>query len=81
MLADNFTVVRGFRAWSIQEDVGLGPNLSVGLVFSHPTFGGDIPRLVFDASFDVTRRRGNWLVLGGTWVEGRLDDGAPLPRA
>jgi hypothetical protein len=74
-VASDFTVVRGFRAWSIQEDVGLGPNLSVGLVVSNPAFGGDIPRLLFDASFDVTRRHGNWLVLGRTWIEGRIDDG------
>ena len=76
-VADNFEVLQGFRAWSIQEDVALGPNLAAGATFSLPELGGDIPRLLLDGRFDMAHRRGGWLVLGEARLEGRLDDGNP----
>ncbi|PWB76378.1 MAG: hypothetical protein C3F15_05315 [Holophagae bacterium] len=75
LVTDNFSVLRGFRAWSIQEDVALGPNFTAGATFSAPAFGGDIPRLLLDGRFDMAHRRGNWLYLGEASIEGRVDDG------
>ncbi len=72
---DQFEVVHGFRAWSIQEDVALGPNFSLGAVASLPIFGGDIDRYLFDGTFDVGLHRGRWLMLGKAWFSGRIDNG------
>ncbi len=74
-VTDNFEVLHGFRSWSIQEDVALGPNLSAGATFSLPALGGDIPRLLLDGRFDMAHRRGQWLLLGEASIEGRIDDG------
>jgi len=74
-IANNFEVLRGFRAWSIQEDVAMGPNLSAGATFSLPALGGDIPRLLLDGRLDMAHRRGQWLLLGEASIEGRVDDG------
>ena len=74
-ITDHFEVLQGFRAWSIQEDVALGPNLAAGLTLSLPALGGDIPRLVLDGRIDMASRRGQWLVLGEARIEGRVDDG------
>jgi hypothetical protein len=74
-VTDDFQVVQGFRAWSIQEDVALGPNFSIGAVASLPAFGGDVDRLVLDSRIDVGLHRGRWLVLGDAWLSGRIDDG------
>jgi hypothetical protein len=74
-ITDHFEVLQGFRAWSIQEDVALGPNLAAGLTFSLPALGGDIPRLLLDGRLDMAGRRGQWLVLGEARIEGRVDDG------
>jgi hypothetical protein len=74
-VTDNFEVLQGFRAWSIQEDVALGPNLSAGATFSLPALGGDVPRLLLDGRFDMANRRGQWLLLGEATIEGRVDDG------
>jgi hypothetical protein len=76
-ITNNFEVLHGFRAWSTQEDVGLGPNFRFGLVFSTPTFGGDVNRVVFDGEFSVGRHRNNWLLLGSAWTSGRFDEGEP----
>ena len=74
---DNFHVVEGFRAWNIQEDVAMGPNVSVGATISLPAFGGDKDRYIFDGRLDVGFRSGNWLALTEAWFEGRIDDGDP----
>ena len=72
---DQFEVVEGFRAWSIQEDVALGPNFSIGAVASLPAFGGDIERFLLDGRFDMGVRWDSWLMLGDVWVSGRVDEG------
>ena len=74
-ITDHFEVLQGFRAWSIQEDVALGPNLAAGLTVSLPALGGDVPRLLLDGRFDMAHRRGDWLLLGEASIEGRVDDG------
>jgi hypothetical protein len=74
---DRFVVLRGFRSWTIQEDVALGPNFSAGVTWSRPEFGGDIPRWLFDGAASAAWRRNGWLVLGKAWFEGRIDDGDP----
>ena len=70
-ISDDFVVVEGFRAWTVQEDVAMGPNFEVSTVFSTPTTGGDQRRLLFDTSAHVARRRGQWLILGDAWLGGR----------
>ncbi len=72
---DRFLVVRGFRAWSVQEDVALGPNFSLNAVFSSPTFGGDRQRILSSGRLRAARQRGRWLVLGDAWFTGRLEHG------
>ncbi len=72
---DEFEVVHGFRAWSIQEDIALGPNFALSAVASLPAFGGDIDRYIFDGTFDVGLHRGRWLMLGDAWLSGRVDGG------
>jgi hypothetical protein len=74
-IPDRFVVLEGFRAWSVQEDVSLGPNLDVGVVASLPAFGGDIERFLFDGRVSAATRRGNWLYLAKGWWSGRIDDG------
>ena len=76
-VTDNFEVVRGFRAWSSQEDVALGPNAAFGITFSTPSFGGDVNRVLFDGAVSAGLHRGGWLLLGDTRLEGRFDEGAP----
>lgn len=76
-VTDSFEVLQGFRAWSIQEDVAMGPNVSLGATLSLPAFGGDMPRLVLDGRFDMAHHRDRWLFLGEANVTGRLDDGDP----
>ena len=75
-IADRFLVVRGFRAWAVQEDVALGPNFSLGTILSSPTFGGDRERLLMAGRAHAAQQRGNWLFLGDTWFSGRLEDGS-----
>lgn len=76
-IADNFVVLRGFRAWSNQEDVGLGPNFGIGATFSAPALGGDIDRVLFDGRVSLGRHRGPWLLLADGWASGRFDEGEP----
>jgi hypothetical protein len=73
---DTYTVLTGFRAWSAQEDVLMGPTASAGLTWSAPAFGGDIQRIVLDAQWNTTRRWRDWIVLGGVWASGRFDEGS-----
>ena len=75
-VVDRFIVVEGFRAWSVQEDVSLGPNFSLTTVFSSPTFGGDRRRLLTAGRAHAANRRGRWLLLGDTWFSGRVENGA-----
>lgn len=75
--ADRWEVLQGFRAWSRQEDVPLGPNWSVALGASLPALGGDADRLRFSS-----RIAAGWLAgRQYTWLAGalfgRLDDGRP----
>jgi len=68
-------VIQGFRAWSRQEDLPLGPNWRVSLGFSLPALGGDAHRLRFASDLQLGVLRGgrhSWLVAA---VGGRLDDG------
>jgi hypothetical protein len=73
-IADRYVVVRGFRAWSVQEDVALGPNFSVTTVFSTPSFGGDHRRLPLAGRVHAASRHGKWLLLGDGWLSGRIED-------
>ena len=73
-ISDRFIVVEGFRAWTVQEDVALGPNFSVSTVVSGPRFGGDRNRLPVVAGAHAARQRGRWLFLGDTWLSGRWED-------
>lgn len=76
-ITDNFEVLHGFRAWSSQEDVALGPNFRVGATLSAPALGGDVNRVLFDGAFSAGRHRGGWLFLSNAWVSGRFDEGDP----
>jgi hypothetical protein len=72
-VANNYEVLYGFRAWSSQEDVGLGPNFRIGATFSGPALGGDISRVLFDGLFSVGSHSGRWLLMGDAWLSGRFD--------
>lgn len=74
-ITDNYEVVTGFRAWSAQEDIALGPNFDIDLTWSEPIFGGDIRRLVIDGRFHIARNPGPWLLLGDAWLSGRVESG------
>ena len=74
-VVDRFIVVKGFRAWAVQEDVPLGPNFSLTGIFSAPAFGGDRERLLIAGRAHAARQQGGWLLLGDTWFSGRLEDG------
>jgi hypothetical protein len=74
-IADRFLVVRGFRAWSVQEDVALGPNFGLSTIFSSPTFGGDRRRLLVSGRGHAARQLGGWVILGDGWFSGRLENG------
>jgi hypothetical protein len=72
-IANRYEVVSGFRAWGVQEDVALGPNLEFSTTFSTPTFGGDQRRFPFTGTAHAATRRGSWLLLGDGWFSGRLE--------
>ena len=74
-ITDNYEVLYGFRTWSAQEDVALGPILSLAATFSAPALGGDSRRALFEGTFSAARHRGRWLVLGDIWASGRFDGG------
>ena len=74
-VADNYEVVHGFRAWTSQEDVALGPNYSVHTTYSIPGLGDGHWRQPFDASFHRGWRRGRWLFINDAWTSGRLEQG------
>ena len=76
-IADDYEVLYGLRAWSSQEDVGLGPNFKFGATFSGPALGGDISRVIFDGLFSMARHRGRWLLMGDAWLSGRFDRSEP----
>lgn len=76
-IADNYEVLHGFRSWSSQEDVGLGPRFSIGATFSGPALGGDMSRILFDGLFSMARHHGRWLVMGDAWLSGRFDRSDP----
>jgi hypothetical protein len=73
-IADSFIVVRGFRAWSVQEDVPLGPNFDLATIVSLPEFGGDRQRLMLAGAGHIAQQRGKWLLLGDAWFSGRLEE-------
>ena len=73
-ISDRFIVVEGFRAWTVQEDVALGPNFTASTVFSTPATGGDQRRLLFDTAAHAAQQRGKWLVLGDAWLSGRHEE-------
>jgi hypothetical protein len=63
-LADRWKVVRGFRAWTRQEDVSLGPNWTVTAGASLPFLGADRARFPVTGEFDVgslAGRQYSWL--------------------
>ena len=74
-VAARYLVVTGFRAWTVQEDVALGPNLQLGVTASLPALGADRRRVLLSGSADVARHTGRWLLLGSSWLDGRLEDG------
>ncbi len=67
----------GFRAWSTQEDIGLGPNFSAGITLSAPALGGDMNQVLYDGLFSIARHRGSWLMMGDAWLTGRFDGDQP----
>jgi len=73
-VADRFQVVTGFRAWGVQEDIALGPDLVFSVTLSTPTFGGDQRRLLFAGGAHAATRRGRWLLLGDGWFSGRQEE-------
>jgi len=75
-IVDRFLVVRGFRAFAVQEDVALGPNFGLTAVYSNPFFGGDHRRVLMTGRAHAAGQRERWLVLGDIWFSGRLEDGA-----
>jgi len=76
-VTDNFEVMHGFRAWSTQEDISLGPNFQVGITFSTPALGGDVNRVVYDGAVTASRHRDGWLLMTEGWFSGRFDEGEP----
>jgi len=65
---DNWQVVRGFRGWTNQEDVAIGPNWEATVGFSLAALGGDVTRLPFQG-----RLYRGWLEgRRYGWVEARL---------
>lgn len=73
-ISNRFVVVEGFRAWTVQEDVALGPNFEVSTVFSAPGTGGDKRRVLFEFGAHAASRKGRWLVLGDAWSTGRHEE-------
>jgi hypothetical protein len=74
---DRFVVMSGFRAWTAQEDVAMGPNFQVGVTVSTPQLGGDMTRVLTDGSVSRVWRSGNWMITGNGWFRGRWDDWDP----
>lgn len=72
-IADRFIVVKGFRAWTVQEDVALGPIFDISSVISLPEFGGDRRRILVSGNGHIGRRWGRWLFLGDVWLTGRME--------
>lgn len=72
-IADRFVVLKGFRGWSAQEDVALGPNFNVAVVLSRPDFGGDLRRTLIDGRFSMAKKYDGWLLLADGWMKGRFD--------
>ena len=73
-ISDRFIVVKGFRAWTVQEDVAMGPNFSASTVVSTPATGGDRKRILYAFGAHVARQKGRWLLLGDAWLSGRYED-------
>jgi hypothetical protein len=76
-IPDRFIVLRGYRAWTRQEDVALGPSFQVGATLSTPEFGGDIERLLLDGGLSAATRCNDWVFEGNSWFAGRFDEGDP----
>jgi len=74
-IVNRYIVVKGFRAWAVQEDVALGPNFSLTAVYSSPFFGGDRRRVLTAGRARAASQLGRWLLLGDTWFSGRIEDG------
>lgn len=74
---DRFVVMTGFRTWTAQEDVAMGPNFELGMTVSTPQLGGDVTRVLTNGSVSKVWRTGNWMMTGDAWFHGRWDDGAP----
>lgn len=77
-ILDRFDVVRGYRAWTLQEDLSLGLNARAGLVASAPVFGGDRRRLVIDALVKYTSLTNGWVLRGSFAASGRLEENTSL---
>ncbi len=73
---DRYRVLTGFRGFSAQEDIAFGSSLRIGLTFSLPGFGGDIPRLVFEGAWGHRVQKDGWLLMADIWTSGRLDQGS-----
>jgi hypothetical protein len=74
-LTDAYQVVRGFRAWSVQEDLELGPRYDLEAVWSLPALGGDRSRVLLDGHCRRAWHLGGWVLLGDAWTSGRVEDG------
>lgn len=73
-IADRYMVVKGFRSWTVQEDVALGPNFGFGTTVSLPQFGGDQKRFPFVGVAHKAIHRNGWLFLSDAWISGRLEE-------
>ncbi len=73
-ITDSYRVVRGFRAWSVQEDVELGPRASLNLVFSLPAFGADQRRLLLESRYHRASLKNGWVLMGDAWASGRWEN-------
>ncbi len=75
--SDRWEVITGFRSWSRQEDIPLGPNWDVTIGASLPALGGDARRLRYSSDLALgwlSGRQYSWLE--GS-LNGRLDSGSP----
>jgi hypothetical protein len=73
--ADRWKVITGFRSWSRQEDIPLGPNWHANLGFSLPALGGDANRLRFSSDLTLGWLHGRQYTWFSGAFSGRLDHG------
>lgn len=78
LVTDDFRVIQGYRAWTLQEDVALGPAVEARVVASAPVFGGDRQRFVVDGQYKHSILEDGWLLTGALAGGGRFEHGRGL---